>query len=139
MELITRQAILSQFSHKTTATEDATEEDEDTAALVELDDADLGMDSTMDGTDKADAEDGIDLSMAESDAAIVEAIATEVNNVSALPTMTRTNINLGRFAVTKVSVIMIKNNANLSVIIQLRNLAKQIFNSCTLQDDLDSC
>jgi hypothetical protein len=37
-----------------------------------------------------------------------------------------------------VSIIMIKNNANLSVIIQLWNLAKRIFNSRTLWDDLDS-
>lgn len=50
-----------------------------------------------------DAKDGVDLSMAESNAAFVEDIATEANDTSALPAMTCTNINLGRFAVTIVS------------------------------------
>ena len=67
--------------------------------LAKLDDDDLGM---VDEPDE-DAEDGFDPSMAESNAAFVEDIATEGNDVSALPAMTCADINLGRFAVTKVS------------------------------------
>ncbi|KAI0000332.1 hypothetical protein BJV77DRAFT_1147171 [Russula vinacea] len=98
-------------SNKTTATNDATEEAEDSAVLAKLDNDDLGM---VDKSDK-DAEDGDDLSMAESNATFVEDIATEANDTSALPAMTCANINLGRFAVTI-----------------LRNLAKQIVNNPTI-------
>jgi hypothetical protein len=54
-----------------------------------------------DGVDLSTAE-GVDLSMAESNAASVEDVATEANDAS-LPALTRPDLNLGRFAVTKVS------------------------------------
>ena len=44
----------------------------------------------------------MDLAVVESDAAIVNEVAAEVANDSDLPTLTRTEVNLSRFAVTKV-------------------------------------
>jgi len=40
--------------------------------------------------------------VAESDAALVDEVSEEVENDSALPSLTRADVNLGRFAVTKV-------------------------------------
>jgi hypothetical protein len=91
--------------------------------LVELEDEDLGVDYVMDEPDE-DADDGVDLStaegvdlsMAESDAASVEDVATEANDVS-LPALTCAKLNLGRFAVTKVSIMAIKPNPIITIII----------------------
>jgi hypothetical protein len=54
-----------------------------------------------------DIEDEIDPSMAESNAAIVDAITAEVDEESDLPTLTHAEVNLGKFAVTKVNIILL--------------------------------
>jgi hypothetical protein len=74
--------------------------------LNELDDEDADDETAKDVEDENN-EDEIDPSVAESDAAIVDAVAAEVEEQSDLPTLTRLDINLGKFAVTKVRVISI--------------------------------
>jgi len=98
------QSILSQFSQKTKATEDTTEEAEDAAALDELED-ELDKDETTENVEEEDVEDEIDPAVAESDTAIVDAVAAEVSKESDLPALTRAEVNLGKFAVTKVNII----------------------------------
>lgn len=86
---------------------DSTEDVEDTAALNELEDDQLGDDE--DDEDEAsveEADDEIDPAVAESDAAIVDEVASDVANDSDMPTLTRAEVNLGRFAVTKVSYLL---------------------------------
>jgi len=46
--------------------------------------------------------DEIDASVEASDAAIVDEVAAEVNADDSLPTLTRAEINLGRFSLSKV-------------------------------------
>ena len=100
--------ILSQFSHKTKATADANKDAEDTATLNELDDEQLGEDEENDNEGNSEDEDEeVDLAVVESDAAIVNEVAAEVANDSDLPTLTRTEVNLSRFAVHKVSVYVL--------------------------------
>ena len=91
-----------QFSHKTKATTDTTEEAEDNATLDELNDdrADDGNEIEVNGEDENDE---LDPTVAESDAAIVDEVSEEVENNLALPSLTQADVNLGRFAVTKVT------------------------------------
>ena len=99
-----RKSILSQFSHKMKATTDTDEDAEDTATLNKLDDEQLGEDIENENevNSEEDKDEEIDPAVAESDAAIVDEVAAEVTNDSDLPTLTRDEVNLGRFAVTKV-------------------------------------
>ena len=95
-------SILSQFSHKTKASKDTTEEAEDAAALDSLDD-DLDEEAT--GNDEEEhVEDDIDPSVEASDAALVDEVAAETDGDLDVPTLSRDEVNLGKFAVTKVSV-----------------------------------
>jgi hypothetical protein len=96
------QAVLSQFSHKTKATDDAIEEAEDTAALDDLD-HDPGEDNASDDGEDEVIEDDIDPSVAESDAALIDDVAKKVG--IDYPNVSRAEINLGRFAVSKVILI----------------------------------
>ena len=108
--MLFRQSILSQFSHKTKATEDTTEEAEDDVALNELDDGEQEMEDEVDGIDEEDVEDvedEVDPSVEESDAAVVEAVAADVGDEGEVPTLTRAEVNLGKFAVTKVSITLL--------------------------------
>ena len=91
-----------QFSHKTKATTDTTEEAEDNATLDELNDdrADDGNEIEVNGEDENDE---LDPTVVESDAAMVDEVLEEVENNLALPGLTRADANLGRFAVTKVT------------------------------------
>ena len=91
-----------QFSHKTKATTDTTEEAEDNATLDELNDdrADDGNEIEVNGEDENDE---LDPTVVESDAAMVDEVSEEVENNLALPGLTRVDANLGRFAVTKVT------------------------------------
>jgi hypothetical protein len=92
-----------QFSHKTKATADATEYAEDTAILNEPDDEQLGEDEENNNKgDSEDKDEEVDPAVAESDAAIIDEVAAEVANDFDLPTLTCTEVNLGRFAVMKV-------------------------------------
>jgi len=52
--------------------------------------------------EEENVEDEIDPSVAESDTALVDAVAAEVDEQSDLPVLTRADINLGKYAVTKV-------------------------------------
>lgn len=134
------QSILSQFSNKITATTDAIEEAEDTATLNELDDdefCDVEENENEDGIEEDEGEE-VDPAVAESDAAIIDEVAAEVANDSDLPPLTRAELNLGRFAVTKVTTTSIMQNITYAMLLQLRNLAKRIFNSPTLRADLES-
>ena len=97
------QALLSQFSQKTKAMADASEDAEDEAAFVDLEDE---IDESAESNEVADEEeeaDEIDPSVEASDAAIIEEVALEVDEQDDVPTLTRAEVNLGRFAVTKVS------------------------------------
>jgi hypothetical protein len=104
---LSHQAILSQFSHKTKATTDASEDAEDTATLNDLDDDEVGDDTTNknEESNEEGTDDEIDPAIAESNNSIVEGVAAEIENDTDLPTLTRANVNLGRFAVTKVTAL----------------------------------
>lgn len=82
----------------------ASEEAEDAAALEELDDDIDDLEETATENLEDEIEDGIDLSVVESDAAIVNEVAAEAK-VFALPALSHAEVNLGKFAVTKVSHI----------------------------------
>jgi hypothetical protein len=99
LELL-HQSILSQFSNKTTAATDATEEAEDTATLNELDNDEFCDDENKDAAEEDNDE--VDPAVAESDAAIIDEVAADVANNSDLPTLTHAETNLGRFAIMKV-------------------------------------
>ena len=104
------QSILSQFSHKTSpsrAGENATEHAEDDAAFEELED-DVGDDDVANSDEHDDdSGDEIDGCVAESNDALVDAVASEVSEDVALPTLSHAELNLGKFAVTKVNHIPI--------------------------------
>ena len=100
---LSRKSILSQFSHKTKASEDTTEEAEDTAALDSLDE-DLDEDATGNGEEEHVEGDDIDPSVEDSDAALVDEVAAEADGDLDVPMLSRDEVNLGKFAVTKVSV-----------------------------------
>ena len=93
-----------QFSHKTKATEDAAEEAEDTIAFDELEN-ELGEDKTTKTAEDEGVKEDIDLSVAESDATIVDAVMAEAGEEFGLPTLTRAKVNLGKFAMMKVNII----------------------------------
>jgi hypothetical protein len=80
------------------------EDAEDIATLNELDDEQLGEheENDNDNNSEEDKDEEVDPAVAESDAAIVDKVAAEVANDSDLPMLTRTEVNLGQFAVTKV-------------------------------------
>ena len=80
---------------------DATEEAEDTMTLNELDD-DHGEENKNEDITEDDS-DEVDPTVAENDAAIVDEIAVDVTNDADLPTLTRAEVNLGQFAITKVT------------------------------------
>ena len=90
-----------QFSHKTKATTDTTEEAEDNATLDKLND-DRADDGNEIEVNCEDENDELDPTVAESDAAMVDEVSEEVENNLALPGLTQADVNLGRFAVTKV-------------------------------------
>jgi hypothetical protein len=96
-------SILSQFSHKTKASEDTTEEAEDAAALDSLDE-DLDKDATGNGEEEHVKGDDIDPSVEDSDTALVDEVAAEADGDLDVPMLSRDKVNLGKFAVTKVSV-----------------------------------
>ena len=86
------------------ATADASEEAKDAAALEELDNDIDNLEENATENLEDEIEDGIDLSVVESDAAIVDEVAAEAE-VFTLPALSRAKVNLGKFAVTKVSHI----------------------------------
>ena len=69
-------------------------------ALYELED-DTNEEMAENGEEE-NVEDEIDPSVAESDTALVDAVAAEVDEQSDLPMLTRADINLGKYAVMKV-------------------------------------
>jgi hypothetical protein len=78
---------------------------EDDAAFEELED-DVGDDDVADSDEHDDdSGDEIDGCVAESDDALVDAVASEVSEDAALPTLSHAELNLGKFAVTKVNHI----------------------------------
>jgi hypothetical protein len=100
---LSRKSILSQFSQKTKVSEDTTEEAEDTAALDSLDE-DLDEDATGNGEKEHVEGDDIDLSVEDSDTALVDVVAAEADGDLDVPTLSRDEVNLEKFTVTKVSV-----------------------------------
>jgi hypothetical protein len=56
----------------------------------------------MDSADEGGAEDEIEVSVAESDAAIVDEVAAEADEEADVPLLSRAEAKLGKFAVTKV-------------------------------------
>jgi hypothetical protein len=97
------QAILSQFSQKNKATADTTKDAADKAVFTDLDEV---VNEDEDDGNEAEAEDDSDElepSVEVSDNAMVDAVAAEADEEAVdLPPLTREEINLGRFAVTKV-------------------------------------
>jgi hypothetical protein len=75
-------------------------EAEDTAILNDLDE-EVG-DNAMNNSNEEGTDDEIDPAVAESDNSIVDGVAVEIENDADLPMLTRTEVNLRRFAVTKV-------------------------------------
>jgi hypothetical protein len=135
------QAILLQFSQKNKATTDLTEDTADEAAFKDLDDT---VNEEEDGeVAEADIEDADELepSVEASNNAMIDQVAAELEEDSAadMPPLTRAEINLGRFAITKVCcnyyVRIWKLTAH--VICQLQNLTKRIFNSPTICANLE--
>ena len=107
-------------------------------ALDDEDEDEVGNNEEETCGDKDD-DDDLDPSVAESDTTIIEKVAAEVEEHIDAPTLTRADINLGRFAVTKVRHYfgyMLLYHSNVVPSWQLRNLAKQIFNSPTIRADL---
>ena len=100
---LSRKSILLQFSHKTKVSEDTTEEVEDAAALDSLDE-DLDEDTTGNGEEEHVEGDDIDPSVEDSDATLVDEVVAEADGNLDIPTLSRNEVNLGKFAVTKVSV-----------------------------------
>ena len=102
--LISLQALLSQFSQKNKAATDTTAEAEDEAELVALED-----ETSEDQEKIADAEDEdkdeIDPAVQASDDTVVDEVAVEADH-DGLPPLTRAEVNLGRFAITKVHSTM---------------------------------
>ena len=80
---------------------DATEEAKDTVTLNELDD-DYGEENENEDITEDDSNE-VDPAVAENDAAIVDEVAADVANDADLPTLTCAEVNLGRFAITKVT------------------------------------
>jgi hypothetical protein len=83
------------------ATMNATEEAEDTTTLNELDD-DHGEEHKNEDITKDDS-DEVDPAVAENDATIVDKVAADIANDADLPTLTHAEVNLGQFAITKVT------------------------------------
>jgi hypothetical protein len=84
-------------------TADASEDAEDEAAFVDLEDK---IDESAESNKVADEEekaDEIDPSVEVSDVAIIEQVVLEVDKQEDVPILTCAEVNLGRFAVTKVS------------------------------------
>jgi len=96
------QAILSQFSQKNKATADRTEDAADEEAFKDLNDTVNEEDGEEAEADIEDA-DELEPSVEASDSAMVDQVAAELEEDSAdMPPLTRAEINLGRFAITKV-------------------------------------
>jgi hypothetical protein len=105
---------------------------------LEDDEDEVGNNKEETGGDKDD--DDLDPSVVESDTAIIEQVTAEVEDHIDTPTLTRADINLGRFAVTKVRHYfgyMLLYHSNIVPSWQLLNLAKWIFNSLTIHADLE--
>jgi hypothetical protein len=100
---LSRKSILSQFSHKTKASKDTTEEAEDAAALDSLNE-DLDEDTTGNSEEEHVKGDDIDLSVEDSNAALVDEVAAEADGDLDVPMLSRDKVNLGKFAVTKVNI-----------------------------------
>jgi hypothetical protein len=92
-----------QFSHKTKASKDTTEKAEDAAVLDSLDE-DLDEDTTGNGEEEHVEGDDIDPFVEDSDTALVDEVAAEADGDLDVPMLSRDEVNLGKFAVTKVSV-----------------------------------
>lgn len=87
----------------TKVTTDTSEDAEDDATFVDLED-EVGENIEMnDATEDEEDADEIDPSVEASDADIVAQVALEADEQDDMPKLTRAEINLGRFAVTKVS------------------------------------
>ena len=97
------QAILSQFSQKNKATGDLTEDAADEAVFQDLDDT---TNEEEDEVAEANAEDADELepSVEASDNAMLDEVATELeeDSPSDIPLLTRAEINLSHFVITKV-------------------------------------
>jgi hypothetical protein len=144
------QAILSQFSRKTKASKDADEAAEDDAVFDDLEH--VGIDDEADPDVDEPTDDDIDdvkTTTEDSDAVIVNRLAEELeadedgdddNDTDGQQSrrLTREEINLGRFSLSKVtrSHIIFSYLTLTAHMSQLTNLGKKIFNSPTLREDL---
>jgi hypothetical protein len=125
------QSILSQFSHETKATNDASEDAEDAAALDELDN-ELGEDNRTENKEHVGLEDEFEVSVVQSNTVMLDEVAVEVGGRLDLPVLTHAKVNLGKFAVTKVSIIiMILNDTNVYVILPLTTSYETLPNGCS--------
>jgi hypothetical protein len=92
---------MSQFSQTRKASSSSDDNGEDDAALWELEDED-GKEP-----EEPEVEDGdkLDPAVQLSDSAIVDEVAAETDADSSLPQLTREQINLGRFSLSKVCIV----------------------------------
>lgn len=128
------QAILSQFSHSRKTVDGSSEEVEDDIALKELEDED----GEEHEDDEMEDDDEIDPAVEMSDSVMVDQVAAEADADGSLPPLTRAQITLGRFSLSKVGYCCRYLGCNhLLTIPQIRNLAKRICNSSTIRADLE--
>jgi hypothetical protein len=128
-------AILSQFSKTNKASNDVDEDRADNDRFDDLEDnAGLG-DEEAEHTEHTDE---TDISVELSDKVALDDVASNVELDERLPLLTRGDVNLGRFSVSKVSY---PYGTWLSLLInfKLRNLAKKIVHSPTVRHDLQNC
>jgi hypothetical protein len=95
-------AILSQFSKTKKATDDSSDPAED-------EDEDEGDEEQEEDNEEHEVDDGdeVDSAVAASDDAMVDQVAKEVGADKSLPSLTRDQINLGRFSLSKVPILSV--------------------------------
>ena len=91
-------SVLSQFSHKKKADENDGKDNEDD----DTDPIDNNSCGNADDGNKSDSGDEVDSSVEELDANMVDTVADEVDKDESLPKLSLTEVNLSKFAVTKV-------------------------------------
>jgi hypothetical protein len=92
-------AILSQFSKTNKASNDADEESADNDRFNDLED-NMGLGDEE--VDDAEPDDEMDPSVQLSDKNVLDDVASDVELDERLPYLTRDDVNLGRFSVSKV-------------------------------------
>jgi hypothetical protein len=113
-DLTTFQAVLSQFSRSRKASDDDNEDKEDEEILKEMEEQEGEEDEEEDEEEDAERD--------ASDDAFVQRVNKELDDGSEvdehdIPSLTREDINLGRFSIHKVSYLHVLISASLTTIV----------------------